>query len=253
MAKYGWDPHVGRLLGSFFDPNFMGGFLSLVLALVLSLLTSKKGYYRGLLTVFAAGLFIAIILTFSRSSYLALAGVVFVIGLFRARWLIVIGTAAFLVALLFIPRIEARITEGPSPGDSAYFRFITWGNALKVFESSPITGVGFNSYRYAQERLNIAPTDLAGNSGAGSDSSSLLVLATTGVLGFSAFLYLLFRIAQLGWRNMRRGGDIGLALLASLAGLALHSQFVNSFFYIWIMAWFWILVGLTEGEREEIK
>ncbi|MGA1047546.1 MAG: hypothetical protein ACO3UU_06025, partial [Minisyncoccia bacterium] len=36
MAQYGWDPHQGRLLSTWYDPNFLGGFLGLAAIIILS-------------------------------------------------------------------------------------------------------------------------------------------------------------------------------------------------------------------------
>lgn len=249
-AQYGWDPHIGRLLGTFFDPNFIGGFLSLALALVLALASGKLRNFRTTLFIIAAVLFVAIILTFSRSAYLALGAVVLVIGLFRTRWLMFLGIAAFVTALVFVPRIQERLTEGIDAGESGSYRIISWNNAITVWQSSPIFGVGYNSYRYAQDRLGIVSAEQSGNAGAGSDSSMLFVLATTGAVGLLAWSYLMLRLSVLSIKNIRRGGDLGLALLASLGALAFHSQFINSLFFIWIMMWLWILVGLMESETD---
>jgi len=34
MHEIGWDPHIGRLLSSWFDPNFLGGYFVFVLSLL---------------------------------------------------------------------------------------------------------------------------------------------------------------------------------------------------------------------------
>lgn len=248
-AQYGWDPHVGRLLGTFFDPNFIGGFLSLGLALALGLLTSHKTTHRGWLMSLSLVLFVAIVLTFSRSGYLALGAVVVVMGWLRARWLIGLGLIGFAVALLLIPRIGERLTEGVDPGESASFRFSSWSNAITVWQSSPLIGIGYNTYRYSQDRLGLAELTQSGNAGAGADSSLLFILATTGVVGLTVWLYLLWRVWLVGWHNLKRGGVLGAVLLASLVALIIHSQFVNSLFFIWMMLWLWVLVGLSEGEK----
>src|SRR5690606_10701527 len=35
LTAFGWDPHVGRLLSTFLDPNYLGGFLAILLAILL--------------------------------------------------------------------------------------------------------------------------------------------------------------------------------------------------------------------------
>jgi hypothetical protein len=70
---------------------------------------------------------------------------------------------------------------------------------------------------------------------AGMDSSLLFVAATTGIIGAAAYIYLLF--------SMIRNGKKSRFYIASFAALLVHSLFVNSLFYPWVMIWMWILTG----------
>jgi hypothetical protein len=74
---------------------------------------------------------------------------------------------------------------------------------------------------------------------AGLDSSLLFIAATTGVVGLAAFIFLfvsMIRLAQGRFRTI---------YLASVAAVAVHSLFVNSLFYPWVMVWLWVLTGLV--------
>ncbi|MFH1694146.1 MAG: hypothetical protein ABH880_00035, partial [Patescibacteria group bacterium] len=71
-----------------------------------------------------------------------------------------------------------------------------------------------------------------GHSGAGSDSSLLFVLATTGVFGLAAYLAIFTLALQ---KNT--------CLLACLGALAVNSLFVNSLFYSAIMVFLWVLLA----------
>ncbi|MFB6225400.1 MAG: hypothetical protein ABEI13_02995, partial [Candidatus Paceibacteria bacterium] len=78
MAKYGWDPHQGRLLATWFDPNFLGGFLGMSLLAVLTRLLfywdSQErpfmSWYSVRYLLFTTILTLALVLTFSRSALL---------------------------------------------------------------------------------------------------------------------------------------------------------------------------------------
>ena len=118
-------------------------------------------------------------------------------------------------------------------------------NALTVFKDHPLFGVGFNTYRFAQGRYGFfSPGDFGGHSGAGTDSSLLLIAATTGIFGSTFYIFLLISILQL---FVKKAGShfLHLASIATFLGLIIHSQFVNSLFFPQIMLLFWFIVGLV--------
>lgn len=253
-ASYGWDPHQQRVLSTFFDPNLLASFFVLVLALVFGkILTSKK--LAELAWWSAAGLVIvpAFVLTFSRTGYLAFAALVLVFGFLRSRALLLCSIGLFLIALVTIPRISERIQGGFSLDESASARVVSWKNAWTVFADHPFIGVGFNTYRYSQEQYGFLTGQNVetAHSGAGSDSSLLLVAATTGGFGLLFFIMIFIKEAYLAWGNFLRGKAIGLVTLGSLASLFISSQFVNGLFFPQIMAWYFILFALNDLEASQ--
>lgn len=229
----GWDPHKNRLASTFFDPNFAGGYLTLCLALALGQSKPKKYLLTGFV------LLAAVFLTFSRSSWAMFAIVILIYSLFKYRWLLIIAGFAAFLAYFAVPRVQTRITGTTDPADSAQFRLISWKNALEIAKDNRFLGVGFNNFRYAQKEYGFLGADgLGGHAGAGTDSSFLLVLATTGLVGFLLFLIGYFYPV---WDavNRRSAGSYSLVLIAVVGGLLLHSQFVNSLFYPQIM-FLWI-------------
>lgn len=228
----GWDPHKNRLASTFFDPNFTGGYLALVIGLTLSLhfnkvrkISSKEAVFYVLIPL------VALILTFSRSSWGMLAVIVMVIGALRARFLLVLAIIMMFLTYFAVPRVQTRLTGVTDPADSAAFRLVSWKNTLEIAQQNLFLGVGFNSFRYAQRDYGFFESGtLGGNAGGGSDSSFLLVLATTGIFGLVVFLMGYF------WRLKN------FVLLPLILGLFLHSQFVNSLFYpqilfLWLISW----------------
>src|SRR3989344_5146190 len=77
LVYAGWDEHLNRFFGTFLDPNFTGSFLTLFFLYVLFLLLNKKYNHKFLWLILSAS-FVAIFLTFSRSSYIMLASGVLV-------------------------------------------------------------------------------------------------------------------------------------------------------------------------------
>jgi len=244
LQAYGWDPHVGRLTSTFLDPNFVGLFLVFSFNLSLALFYFGKSESKFFL-VFPAIFLLALILTFSRSSYLAWAVSLFSFGLFLSKRLFLLFLPIFLLSIIFLPRMAERISGAVSLDITAQARILSWKNAIQVIRDNPIFGVGFNNYRFAQMKYGFFDLEKpeGGLSGAGSDSSLLLVLATTGIFGFSVFLILISRILLLSFR-LKNTSAAALTVFSTLVALLVHSVFVNSMFYPWILAWFFTMLGL---------
>ena len=166
--------------------------------------------------------------------------------LIRRKSLLVMVGVAIIIFLVISPksfRTEGtnifRIASSEARLDSARV-------AIEIFSKNPIFGVGFNAYRFAQHRYG----SLAGgdwrltHSGAGTDNSFLFILATTGLVGFAAYIYLIYKIIRMA---IKKNNFIAKVLIASLAGLLINSLFINSLFFIYIMMWIWIMVAFTES------
>jgi len=234
----GWDPHKNRLASTFFDPNFVGAYFVICLAVLLERIfpdkctkeSSKTGFYTYFCLIV---ILIGLILTFSRSAWGMMGIVVLAYGVFRSKVLLLVAFFTAFMAYFAIPRVQTRISGTTDPADSASLRIVSWGNTVRIIKDNIWTGVGFNTYRYAQENYGfLTPDQDEIHSGAGSDSSLLLVFATTGILGFLIyFVAFLFPIIDslkkryLGW----------LVILSILISLLIESQFINSLFYPQIM------------------
>lgn len=245
----GWDPHHNRLLSTFFDPNFLAAYLVLTLTLIITLfLYAAYPMPKFLLILNFLTVFVALVLTFSRSGYLMFAVTAAVIGVLKSRKLIVLALILSLTAYLLVPRVQTRIAGGVDPDDSARFRFESWKRTLVIIKDYPLTGVGFNAYRYAQARYGFFSFEepLGGHSGAGSDSSLLFVFVTTGIFGLLSYLLLLLKIS---WESFKNLNAWSLAMLAGLLGLLVESNFINSLFYPWIMIWFWVVTGVIFARK----
>lgn len=230
----GWDEHLYRMFSSFLDPNFAGIFFVLTFLLIIDKLSVKP---TSLLKLVSLVTMLAIILTFSRSAYIAL-----VIGLSMMLFLKGKKIIAMVLILLFVFIVIATLKFSPKTEGTNLLRIASgearlnsMRNAITIFTDHPIFGVGFNSYRYAQRDYGFLNEEkMIVHSGAGTDNSFLFVLATSGVVGFSAFLYLLFKIFSIK----------DSLVLSSISALVINSLFINSLFYPPIMLWMWLLVAI---------
>lgn len=262
----GWDPHQNRLLSTWFDPNFVGGFLAFMFPILLGFALDKKIILNTRQRLFILGVcilsLIAIFLTLSRSAYLALIVSLFIYGLLRSvKTLFIIG---MLFLMLFsvssdvrsrftslITNIESAVSDDYTlPDASARLRYESWSEAWHLFLDEPLIGQGYNRYKYAALELGtLKDTEI--HSASGSDSSLLNVLATTGILGFLPFLTTYLILAVRAWKNRHQGFSLGG--VAALSGLFVHSIFVNSLLFPLFMAPFWIMAGLLEAPLAKNK
>ncbi len=250
----GWDEHLYRMFSSFLDPNFAGAFFVLFFMLTVGLVYSflkKKAFIKSFVfSVMGLLTFIAVYLTYSRSALITLiiatAVFLFIIGRRRVIALSVIG---LLLIVFLLPR--SFQTEGTNflrvASGEARIQSLQLG--FNIFAKNPVLGVGFDAYRYAQNRYGIISGQdwQTTHSGAGTDNSFLFVLATTGVIGFTAFIYLLFFLFKYAKENFKTN-MLSVVLFSSLAGLIFDSFFINSLFYVFIMEWVWVLLGLIESK-----
>lgn len=238
-----WDPHVGRAIGTFLDPGFTGLIYVLLWVFLLVCLWDKRHLvfeHGGLVVVY-----LGLLLTYSRSTYLALIVAMLAISFVKKSWLFFLGFIfVFSLSLLLLPRPhgEGVRLERESTINS---RIVNWQQSLEIFKNRPWLGTGFNLYRYEQrDFFFLGKNWQKTHAGAGADSSLLFILATTGVLGASAYGWLWYRVVRLAFEKRRQA--LGLILLGSSLAVVVHSFLNNSLFYPWIMIWFWILLGICE-------
>jgi len=239
LTSMGWDPHYFRTVSTFLDPNFAGAFFVLTIILWYQKFAIAKKWYLLIFVI----LYLALLTTFSRSSYLMfLVSGVSLSLLKKSKKLFVLTVVLFL--FLFIGfQIYSQLISKPrniDRGQSASFRFNTWQQGLTLFQQSPILGVGFNTYRYGVREFNLGDEQFLSSHGASSNDSSLLyVLATTGVIGLTIYSLFILNIFKHSYLN-------NPVAFSGLAGLLIHSIFANSLFYPPILLWILIISTLPK-------
>ncbi len=214
FLKYlGFDDHYFRLIGTFLDPNFTG-----LVLVVMTILAPKLFFLLPLL---------ALVLTFSRASFLALAISLLYLGFTQKKFKLLFLLLVLGVTLYFVPK---PFGEGVNLWRtfSIVSRLDNQKKAFDLFLKNPILGVGFNSLK------SISKTDIP-NLSSGVDNSFIFVLATTGLLGFATFLSFLKKAWQTAANPLSR---------ACLLAIVVHSFFNNSFFYSPILVLFFLIVNL---------
>lgn len=240
LTNLGWDPHYFRTVSIFLDPNFAGAYFVLTLVVLFHQhwyhkFTIAKNWYM----LFFLILYLALLTTFSRSSYLMFLASGFTLSFLKKSGKIFLSTIIlFLILLLGFQIYSEAIAQprGINREQSASFRVNTWEQGLTIFQESPIFGIGFNAYRYAIKQYNLGNEQFIQSHGSSSNDSSLLfVAATTGVVGLIIYLFFLTSLLKYSYPD-------NPVLIAGLAGLLIHSFFANSLFYPFILIWILLAV-----------
>lgn len=226
LAKDGWDPHYFRIVSTFLDPNFIGAFFVLTLILV------RKHH------ITFAIVYLALLLTFSRSSYgmffISFTTLALILKSFRLQILTVLLFAGLILGFFLYSRLIS-LPRNIDRDASASFRITTWTQGWQLFEKHPILGIGFNAYRYAIKEYKLGNEQFLTSHGSGSNDASLLFVAsTTGIIGLFSYLFFLFSLS---------GNKL---MIPALTGLLFHSIFANSLFFPPILLWIIIASGIPK-------
>ncbi len=244
------------------EANTLGGYLVLIMAVVMGMMTGQKRAKR--LFQMAAAVFIMLIpfaYTLSRSSWMSLfPAIVGLIYYSEKRKTII---ALCMVAMLFLPIIMPesvwnRVEYTFSPenqirddvvkvGDtsldpSTSERIQSWSTTLAQWSERPffgwgVTGVGFKDAQYFR------------------------VLAETGAIGFLFFFGLLISIHRTAKRSLDMvtykkyplyHGMI-MGFIAGYWGLLLHAVGANTFIIVRVMEPFWFLLALVVALPELLE
>jgi len=247
LAKFGWDAHVGRLVATWFDPNYLGGFFAFAAALAFGISTYVGRQNKRKLLALVLLLGVATVLTFSRSAYLAFGISFFIVGIFRARKVLLAGAVILLLGVMLVPRALDRIEGAVTLDKTAQMRFESWTAISKIIAENWQFGVGTNFLPKELLRVNYVQNINQPNA-SGSDSSLLNILAMMGIVGGLLVLVFLFLLLQASWKLFQKNNSFasgfGLGFFAATIGLLVHSNFVNSLFYPLIMIVFWIMIGV---------
>jgi O-antigen ligase len=180
---------------------------------------------RAALATFLATL----LLTFRRGSYLAwLAGSLVLVGLKRARWLVIVPLVVA-VALVVAPRAgRERALSIAHPVDiTSLGRLSLWKSGLAAYGDRPWTGWGLQDARGLILHYRRADALFP----AGHFHNNLVqIAATTGTVGLLAYLAWMLLAGLAAWRAFRNTRSAAAAAgLAAWIGFQVHGMFDWSF------------------------
>jgi O-antigen ligase len=233
---------TGRLTGPLGETaNMYGGYLILNLAVALGLfLHSTSGGGRLVTAAAVVMLGIALLYTYSRTSFVAIIVASMLFGILKDRRLLVISLIVALLTPVFAPdSISSRLSSitGVATGDapsSWNSRLWAWqASGLRTLTESPLLGFGLASIKLGMV-----------------DNEYVRVLVDTGLVGLGLFLWLLGSLIRkatslvdrLVPQTFERGFASGYWI--AFVAMAVHAIGATSYTSIRTMECFIVLTGL---------
>jgi O-antigen ligase len=232
--------HVGAAPNALYgDANYVAMYLDPPFAMAAGLvLFADTPRWRWIGMAWFAVTGAALLLTFSKGSYLAVGALAVVAVLTVKRWgaLLLAGAVAAAVLVAQIPLVSQRLGTIPF---SIGGRLEIYRATLQMIRNSPIFGVGLGAYsfQFRGQTPEVYPHDIW-----------LTFWVEIGLLGLFAFAVILFGLLWRGWRAWPRMGDFYRpALWGALAALvmwAVHGVVDSPYWKNDMSVEFWMLAAL---------
>jgi len=173
----GWDPHLYRTFGVFFDTSISAAIFGIFL------LSINQPFIKIIYLLLVA-------LSFSRSIYLGLTITLIYLFIRQKQLKKIILFLVIFISLIFI--IPKPSGEGVNLKRfySISSRNVDYMQGITVWKNKPLIGYGYNRIRYVKNSDSI-------HSGAGYSSSFLTILVSSGIFGLISFVSVLWGLRKL--------------------------------------------------------
>lgn len=256
-----------RITSIFSNPNALGSYFNMVLAFTVPGVLFVKNMKHKLAFAAVSGIiFVALLLTFSRSAWIAfMAMVLYVVFVWNKKWLLALPVLAAATPFVMPASVIARFGNLLDPTyyqmSAEYGRLAFWAAAIEKISENPLFGVGLGTFGDSVPlRHNIPFATWV-------DNHYLKLGAEIGIPGILAFLVLLLALFLLAHRLFRNAvsenqrlyalGIAGVIITMTVQNVTasiLESLAAAIFFYSFIGVLFALLyqyrregVGLKEG------
>ena len=229
----------------FLGPNEIAGFLNTFTIILMSVFYFTKNskikiFYFFLILI---NLF-CIAFLYSRGAYAGLCiGLLILFALKDQKMLVPLVLMLVLWQSVLPEKVVERIKQTKSESGgldiSSQRRINVWSQAIDLFKSNPVTGIGYGSFRKLGYDLG--------------DTHNIYVkiLCEQGLVGFTIFLVLLFSFMKEGFTLYQKGEDdhfskgLGLGFFICIFVLMVNNFFGDRWSYLEPNAYLWIFAGLV--------
>lgn len=172
----GWDPHLFRAFGVYFDTAIAASIFGIFF------LTINKPLIKVIYLILTA-------LSFSRSIYLGLSITLILLFIRQKKLKKIFLFLLFFISLIFFSPKPAGEGVNLTRFYSIASRFEDYREGIELWKKKPILGYGYNRIRYIKNDDSI-------HSSAAFSSSFLTILVSSGILGLLSFIWTLWSLSK---------------------------------------------------------
>jgi O-antigen ligase len=211
LIYQGWDPHLYRTFGVFFDTSIAAAIFGIFF------LTINQPVIKIIYLLLIA-------LSFSRAIYLGISLTLIYLFVSQKQFKkLAIFLLLFLALVFFIPK-----PSGEGVNLKRFYSVVSRGQdylqGINLWKNKPILGYGYNRIRYVKEGDSL-------HAGASFSSSFLTILVSSGALGLLGFLWLLTAFAKAS--KVKR--KVGLYLIIFLSIVSLFDNVLLHPFILFLL------------------
>jgi len=247
--------HVGRARGPFLEAAGNGAAIYICLvAAVVAAVTWRAGWRRNLAVVTAVLCSAALLLTLTRSVWVAAAAATTITMLSHPqlrRWLVPVAVGAALMTgatLAAVPGLKQKTLARESQRGPIYDRLNLNRAALNMVEARPLTGFGWDRFKdVGTDYFQIGDYPLTAGVGVGVHNAYFSHLAELGLVGAS--LWLLSMLLAVWLALSRRGAPELEPWRYALLAIAILDFVVSAFVYPYLFSIvvLWVWAGIVYG------
>lgn len=245
----------GRLKGTFTHANILAFYLVFIITVIFYILKSGefklsggKRFFHYVYLIVVAGV---LIVTGTRSAWLACAGFFFIYSFLKERRNFFI-LLVIVPLLIFVPQVKTRVDDlmtgtGQTRNEklnAMTWRLKLWSSSMDSIKRRPILGYGLGSFEYYSSSF----FSLEKKSRTPAHNAFIEILFETGLLGLVSYFMIYGTALKICWRKLC-GNLSGLSreaaiVFSSVIGYLLVCFSDNTLYYLAFNWYFWFFIGL---------
>ena len=240
----------GRTYSTIKNTNDYAESLIIMLPFYLAVVLYTKSFLKKLLfIIMAAPTFIALILTYTRTSWIGFAFGILIFMFFANRKLVLPLIALGLLSIPFLPQtITNRIATIATGDTSIDYRFKILKTIIPVIKDNWLSGIGLGTDVF-KEVVKKYPLYTGGNIPVHSHNIILHVWIESGVVGALSFIGWMVHLFKTGINNIRNQKDkaikyVIIASISSISGAAATGMGEHIWHEHRVMLLFWAVIGI---------
>lgn len=230
-----------RSSGAERDPNIFGSNFILPIMLLVAFIGEAKRNKKKIILFCISGILIgAVLLTYSRSTWVALFFGITIIILYQRKFdFIIYGFIVLAIVFLgsegvrnIVFSVGDRVVDifAGTSEDSSRFRLILLETSIYMWLDSYTFGIGYQGFSTVFQEYH-PPQEVGGVYEPHNEFYK--ILAELGLIGFLVYLFILWKTLKIGWNSVknyqkeRKSTAISLALFASFFAYIIFFQFLG--------------------------